>query len=654
MSSMDRTRLPLIALFAIPAITLATPACGQTPMDTAQARQQLVATSPTRMAQVLDRWEMLVANDRLDFDAYAGFVLANPGFPKETLLQARAEKALGDEPVSSERMVAFFDSHPPLTNAARARYALALANLGRPEALQVAREAWRGGSMSGPSTAYLEGLFGSQFSQADQDARMDALLWQGDEEAARRQIALVTPGKQDLFMARFAFLRDQSPSSAGLSVPALAASDPGYVYNQVRYLRKARQTGAAVSVLANRPAFDRLPVDAADFVTEMLTVAKNAGPSQAVAIAAKADDLFAPGADISEGSFRLRDKYTDLMWLGGTSALWSLGDGRSAAPLFYRYGMAAKTPLTRSKGLYWAGRAAQRAGDTASAETYYSEAANYADQYYGQLALEALGRPIPPFAAVPAIPPTAAQRAEFNANRLVQALETIAANRRDWKTERAFFETLSEQADNAGTMSLVAQLARDLGLNEFAVVAGATAPENGLTGFERVGHPTVEVPYGVNWTMSHAIMRQESEFDRTRVSHAGARGMMQLMPGTAREQAGKLGMNYMSASLIGDTQYNIRLGDAYFKRMLDYYGGSYPLAIGAYNAGPGRVNQWLRLNGDPRTGAIDYVTWIEKIPANFETRYYIMRVLGNAVAYDNMYPEKAPGGQPRTISYFLR
>jgi soluble lytic murein transglycosylase len=152
--------------------------------------------------------------------------------------------------------------------------------------------------------------------------------------------------------------------------------------------------------------------------------------------------------------------------------------------------------------------------------------------------------------------------------------------------------------------------------------------------------------------MVHAISRQESEFDKTRVSHAGARGVMQLMPGTAREQAGKLGMNYMALDLTGSPAYNIQLGDAYFARMMNYYGGAYPLAVGAYNAGPGRVNEWLRLNGDPRTGAIDWVTWVEKIPANFETRYYIMRVIGNAVTYSHMYPREA--GLPRPINTFLR
>ena len=202
-------------------------------------------------------------------------------------------------------------------------------------------------------------------------------------------------------------------------------------------------------------------------------------------------------------------------------------------------------------------------------------------------------------------------------------------------------------------MLLAGQLAREVGLDELAVVLGMKAGDNGIAGLERIGFPTVPTPPVVNdWVMVHAIARQESEFDKTRESHAGARGIMQLMPGTAREQAGKIGVQYLSADLTASPTYNIQLGDGYFARMMSYYGGSYPLAIGAYNAGPGRVNQWLRANGDPRTGAIDWVTWVEKIPANFETRYYIMRVIGNAVTYSHMYPDKA--GAPRPVDTFLR
>ena len=130
-------------------------------------------------------------------------------------------------------------------------------------------------------------------------------------------------------------------------------------------------------------------------------------------------------------------------------------------------------------------------------------------------------------------------------------------------------------------------------------------------------------------------------------------GLMQLMPGTAKEQAGKLGMAYLSASLIDNPEYNLRLGDGYFSRMMDYYGGSYPLAVGAYNAGPGRINEWLRANGDPRRGVISWEEWIERIPQKFETRNYIQRVLENAVVYEAMHPEKAGYGGPQSLTQFL-
>ena len=618
------------------------------------ARAQMVAQQPTRMDMVLNRWEYLSENEELSFDAYSGFLLAYPDFPRSSRLRLRAENALDGTPASSEQLVAYFDTHPPVTNTGRARYALALSTLRRPEASEVAREAWRSGPMQETTEAYLLGLFAGQFTQADNDARMEALLWEGDADGAVRHMLMTSSNKRDLFGKRLALLQDKLPADEGLAIARSALDQPGVVYNLVRYYRQNRQMNRAIDVLTSRPQFASLPHEASDLVNEMLIAAKGAGSRRAVQIAASVDDLFAPDTDISAGSFRLRDKYTDLMWLGGTEALWKLGDGAKAAPLFYRYGAAARTPLTKAKGFYWAGRASRQAGDTAEANRYYEMAAKFADQYYGQLALSAMGKPVPEFAQLPAAEITTEERAEFRNKSLVKALTALASSRRDWRTERAFFEALADSARTPEDMVLLSELSEELLLDEFAVVAGATAPEHGLFGFERFAHPTVRVPTTSNWTMAHAIMRQESEFDQNRVSHAGARGMMQLMPGTAREQAGKLGVNYMSANLTSDTQYNIRLGDAYFRRMLDYYDGSYPLALGAYNAGPGRVNQWLRLNGDPRTDAIDYVTWIEKIPANFETRYYIMRVLGNAVAYDNMYPEKAPGGRPRHIDYFLQ
>ena len=136
------------------------------------------------------------------------------------------------------------------------------------------------------------------------------------------------------------------------------------------------------------------------------------------------------------------------------------------------------------------------------------------------------------------------------------------------------------------------------------------------------------------------------------ISHAGARGLMQLMPMTAREQAGKMGLSYEGQALTTDAGYNMLLGDGYFRRMLDYYGGSYPLAVAAYNAGAGNVNKWLRANGDPRTGAVDWVEWVEKIPVS-ETRNYVQRVLENAVVYEAMNPARAGYRGPNPLSHFL-
>ena len=645
MSSMGRKTIYSIALMAGTALVFPATAQAQE-----AGRSSLVAQQPGQMDQAVGQWEYLTARDDLPFASYAGFITSYPDFPKQELLQRRAEAALDEEAPSPQDLVGFFDRHSPLTNSGRARYALALASLDRPEALEVAREAWRSGTMSGPAELYMQGLFGSRFAPEDHDARMDALLWQGNYEAASRHVMRVSPAYRDTAQARLALLQGSTPQQAGLRLPADAMREAGYVYNLTRYYRNSGQPYEAVNLLASRAAFTTPAFDGTQFISEALVVAKSAGATQAVSIASKVDDVFEPGTDISDGSFTLRDKYTDLMWLGGTKALWSLGDGAQAAPLFYRYGTAAKTPLTRSKGFYWAGRAAARAGDTEGAQRYWAMAAAYPDWYYGQLALSELGQPMPGFATVPAA--DSAQRAAFEADPLTGALRAIARNRRDWRTERAFFEAIADKADTPEQMALVGQLARDTGLNEMAVVAGLVAGEHGLEGFERIGYPTVETHAGANWTMVHAIARQESEFDRNRVSHAGARGMMQLMPGTAREEAGKIGVRYMSANLTESPSYNIRLGDAHFARLMDRYGGAYPLAIAAYNAGPGRVNEWLRLNGDPRTGAVDWVTWIEQIPSNFETRYYVMRVIGNAVSYANMHPDKSAGYE-RDIRNYL-
>lgn len=653
MSSMVRYSLFSSRIYAALGLTLAGFAALPATAQNLSGSDNLVARQPAAIDAAVARWEVLQASRTHSFADYAGFVLAYPTFPRADILRLRAEAALENEAPSQAEVLRYFDANPPLTNPGRSRYALALAAMQHPKALEEARRAWRGGAMSDPVELYIAGLYGAQFTPEDHAVRMDALLWQGKGDAASRQLVNLSEPDRQMAMARLSLLRGARPEMSGLSVPAGAEADPGYTFNLVKFLRSTGQSGEAARAFTNRPAFNRPALDPEAFVGELLSLAKATGARDAAMIAARTDDLFAPGTDVSLMSFTLRDRYTDLMWLGGTRALWDMGDGTTAAPLFQRYGDAAKTPLTKAKGYFWAGRAARQAGKGADAARYFEMAARWPDYYYGQLALSELGRSMPSFASLPQPAMDPSVRAEFESRPLVKAIRALAVSRRDWRTERRFFEALGDEADTPTEMLMAAMLANEVGLDEMAVVLGMKAGENGLSSLERIGFPVVATPPAVNdWVMVHAIARQESEFDRTRESHAGARGIMQLMPGTAREQAGKLGMQYLSADLTGAPQYNITLGDAYFARMMNYYGGAYPLAVGAYNAGPGRVNEWLRLNGDPRRGEIDWVTWVEKIPANFETRYYIMRVIGNAVTYSHMYPDRA--GLPRPVDAFLR
>ena len=658
MSSMHRkTTTALLALLAFtPAlahaqVTADDQLMGEDGRQWDQARASLKALPPGDMAMAVERWKILSKSNGYGFGDYAGFLLTYPGLPEQDKIRGYAEAALGREAVAPAQVAAYFDRFPPLSNAGHALYAVALYAMGRPQAVIVAREAWRGGAMSDPAEAALFARIGPSLTPGDHDARMDALLWAGATAQAERQLIYTSPAKRATYAARLAMAKGQEPASLAITPGPEASGDPGYVYNRSRYLRSRGQASSAASLILARPRFAAAPREPRKWVAELLAVARGVDASTAVSVAASVDDMFAPGTDISRQSFAVRDDYTSLMWLGGTKALWTLRDGRRAAPLFYRYGMAARTPQTRSKGFYWAGRALAEAGDGPGAKQHFELAASYPDQYYGLLALERLGRPLPPLASAPTLVPTAQQRADFEARPLTRAVREVARES-DWPTAVRFFKEIGDQAESEADHVLVADLARQIGRRDLGVILGQAAHADGYGNFRTISFPLIPVPPGTNWTVVHMITRQESQFAQNAVSHAGARGLMQLMPGTAREQAGKMGLGYDRESLIGNAGYNLQLGNGYFIRMLAYYNGSWPLAIAAYNAGPGNVNKWLRQNGDPRSGGIDWVEWIEKIPIS-ETRGYVQRVLENAVVYEALYPARAGYKGPNPLSHYL-
>ncbi|WP_236781499.1 lytic transglycosylase domain-containing protein [Aurantiacibacter gangjinensis] len=638
-------RLPLIALAAT--LTLSPAAFAQDASEWDRNRAMLVADGPGPMAPQIARWERLWEDRQaqLPFTTYARFLLANPGFPDETTLRSRAEQRLREEFTDPQLLLQFFENVDPVTNYAKAHYALALMGPQRAEAQRWALEAWRGGEMSPTAEASISANFGSEFSQDDHDARMDALLWQRDGDAAARQLARTSPDRREIFAARLAILQggDGATDAAG------ALSDPGYLYNRSRELRQEGQVGRAIAMIANGPTLSSEPLDTTAWTGELLALARAADRRNTVRIAQRGAESFAEDYDISTGPFRLRDDYTSLMWAGGTNALWHLRDAAAAAPLFYEYGAAARTPQTRSKGFFWAGEAYRAAGNTAEAMRHYDMAAQYGDRFYGLLALDRLGRDVPEYPATPSVTISNDSRAAFIDQPITRAVAEVARDA-PWSTGIRFYRAIADQAETVEDHVLVGELAREIGRRDLAVNLADFAGADGHDGFTRIGYPTLDTPPGTNWTLIHAIARQESQFAENAISHAGARGLMQFMPATAREEARRAGVPFSASRLMDDPQYAMRLGSNHIERLVRYYDGSYPLAFAAYNAGPGNVNRWLRENGDPRqTG--DWLRWIEEI-GFFETKNYVHRVIENAVVYENLYPERA--GRSRDVEDFLR
>ena len=592
----------------------------------------------------LQRWRVLTQSDNYSFEDYAGFLVTFPGWPEDTRMRRNAEQAIKINSFSPSRVLAYFARFEPTTNAGAAKYAVALQAAGqRDKAAQWARTAWRGGTLTDEDEAALTARFGSAFSIDDHDARMDALLWARATRDAARQLGFTSPARRPVFAARLAQLTESSDANEqATAVGAIARDDAGYLADRARYLRNTGQSYAARQLLATRLPLRVKPAKPDTWFEAMLINAEAAANDRqwtvAYDIASKIEDAYAAPTRIADEDSRVRDKYSDLAWVAGTAALNGMRQPAKAIRMFDLYAQSYDSPNITSKGYYWAGRAAAEAGQTEQAKAYFEKAAAFPDYFYGQLSLERLGRPLPAFNRKPAIEITDADRRAFDQEPLVIATKA-SVRTGPWREQIRFHRALAYNAKTAKDYMLISDLATRIGARDLGVIKGISSLGAGIGAIDETSFPTMQVPFGHegSWTLIHAITRQESQFAQGAISHAGARGLMQLMPGTAREQSGKVNLSYDLSALTDDPQYNIRLGSGYIQRMMDYYGGSYPLAVAAYNAGPGNVNKWLRANGDPRMGGIDWVKWIEEIPIS-ETRNYVKRVLENAVVYDTKNP----------------
>ena len=591
-------------------------------------------------ASALQTWRALRQSSGYRFSDYANFLIANPDWPDATRMRGWAEKAM--QPGESARTVlAFFAAENPKTGNGWARLADAYAATGQmPQALDAARHAWSSADLSGTDEQAIWARFGSSFSRSDNDSRVDSLLFAKKADDAARFLASTSPERQAAFAARIAMQQNGPDAESRYgAVIGSVTRDAGLMMDRARWLR-ANNFGAAAQQLAARDHnFAYKPADPERFLDMVIALSGDAVDDRnwqnAYNIASQIDDVLPQGTNIPDQTIGIRDNYTTLAWLAGSVALDRMNRPANALAMFDRYARAGRSLQVQTKGYYWAGRAALAAGRFQDATAYFQRAAAYPDLFYGQLALERLGRSVaPPAAALPQYVTTSVQRAAFNSRPLVQALRLLGQQGRS--TEQALFvRALAESLNNDTDRNLAVELGQQIGRQDLAVWTSRMARVKGSSFYVRQAYPTLRASVsGEIWSLAHGISRQESSFDPYAVSHAGARGMMQLMSGTAREQADKMGVGYDSYRLISDPSYNVMIGSGYFNRLLNNWNGSVPLAVAAYNAGSGNVRKWINRYGDPRS-QVDMLKWIETIPYT-ETRAYVQRVIENSVVYDSI------------------
>ena len=553
------------------------------------------------------------------FPDIADFIEKNGDWPRQRALRKHAEEALAGEP---DGLAAdWFKRFPPVSAVGKVRSAEVLLNSGELEnGVAALRAAWIDGDFGPLDERNFLARRSVSIRAEDNEQRLERLLWDGQYDAARRMLPLVPTDWRDLGEARLA-LAALAPDAEALvaRVPVKLRADPGLIYEELRWRTRRDMVGAAVRILLSQPGDLVRP---AAWWAERQTIARRVLATGDAALAYRLVEQHG----LIEGN-----SYSEAEFLLGFIALRYMNNPELAFDHFSRILTRVSTPYAKARAGYWGGRSAEAQAKSEVAAKLYAAAADYMVTFYGQLAAHRLGRDAPPH-PVPEPVPDPVELARFEQNEVVRAARIfLKLGYRD--QSKAFLLNMADKAKTPTQFAMLAILAETNGRIDLAIAVAKRAIEAG-TPLMIHGYPVTAIPSGgtVEHALLFAITRQESAFDRDAVSRAGARGLMQLMPATASEIANKLQLPFSVERLTADGTYNVLLGRAYLETLLDDFGGSYALAIASYNAGPGRVRQWLRDYGDPRGGKIDMVDWIESIPIG-ETRNYVQRVLENLQIY---------------------
>lgn len=547
------------------------------------------------------------------------------GWPRVPQMQDRAEELIADSGLSPSRQIAWLEAHGPMTGDGQVALARALSATGQESrAVEIARETWRGRTLSSDASSSLLSRFGNSLTQEDHRARVDFLLWTRQRSEASRLTSRLTPDWRALVEARISLQAGRNGVDAAVrAVPDPLQNHPGLLFDRAQWRRQRGMGDEAVPLLVDIDG-DDVPYAGRGRLWDERNVAMRGqlrDRNFATAYALSSTHGLDSGADFAEAE-----------WVSGWIALRHRDNPQTALGHFTSLGDGVSTPISTSRAEYWAGRALSEMGDTARANDFYGSASHYNYTYYGQLAAEQIGARSIAFSDASAV--TEADRAAFDGRPLVQALRLLAESGQS-SLFRTFAYHLDDELETQADYLLLAELARDYQYDDIGVRGAKAGMARGIVApdaaYPLVNFPLLREPY-VERSLMLALSRQESEMNPRAISHANARGLMQFLPATAQMEARQRGLPYRASWLTDDPGYNMTLGGAHLDTLLDQFNGSYIMTAAAYNAGASRPRRWIEDYGDPRRGEVDPVDWVEFIPFS-ETRNYVQRVLENTQVY---------------------
>ena len=583
------------------------------------------------------RWKhLLTTGNNITFSGYKNFIETNPKYPRINRLKYLAEhKIILDKNLSTNKVINWFNKNPPLSGYGKIILGQALINKGdKVNGIKLIKEGWINADLSRNNLKFFRKKFKKILNNEDYIKRADHLSWENKYWDLKRMLRYLPKDHQLLYTARQLLMsRSYGVDTAISKVPNKFKNDPGLNYDRLKWRRKRGRVDSSLEILLKIKNTKNYMVRPDKWWVERSIIARSLIYKKKYETAYKIVNNHA----LTEGP-----EYAEAEWMSGWIALSFLKDPILAENHFKNFYDNVGYPISLSRGGYWLGRTYEKIGKKELAKEWYLASSKYLNTYYGQLShLKINPDKEIELDTLMDVDKKFTQR--FYDNELVRIVHLLDEINKD-KYTKHILKHLAIENVNLGSEILAAKLATEISRFDFAIqIAKLASYEKRF--HNKYNYPIISTPKFVNKrkipesAFILAIIRQESEFDTSAHSSAGAKGLMQLMTYTARIVAKQAKLPYSKSKLTKDPNYNIKLGSHYIAGLILEYDGSYPFAIAAYNAGPKRVRYWKKINKNPQKGQIDYVDWIELIKFK-ETRNYVQRVLENYNVYRYILEQK--------------